>query len=454
MTVELGQYPQSFEALAEVGLSPEGRNCLGYSKEEDEAHNRARQMMEEIGMETEVDPWRNLHGYFFPDESSRDLPTVAMGSHLDSVPNGGVFDGVLGVAAAIEAVKRIKEKIENGEISLRSPLEIIAFRSEESSRFGKSCLGSGFMTGKISSEDIDRLKNRDALLEALGVSEETMPNILNGIFNLRNQMRAYLELHVEQSDAIEREIAKTGEQMIGVVCKGIAGASRDSVRIKAPTFHTGSLPMAERKGRDMAVAAAEIILMVRSLASTFDANDNPFRATVNIMNLEGKSPNVGSGRELLMLDTRALYPERMDEGRREIFRRMYEIMGRYPGAELLVDPMSFTPACRLGDDVPELVESSSKSLGVPFMRLPSMAGHDAGNMGRIFPAGMIFLESEGGVSHDLTENTTPEQVELGIRVLTESVVRIANTRLRSEQTDGIHTHLLPHRPEKEGALAS
>lgn len=181
-----------------------------------------------------------------------------------------------------------------------------------------------------------------------------------------------------------------------------------------------------RTDRDMAVAAAEIILAVRRFAERMDTPATPLRATVNIENLPGKAVNSGSGKECLLLDMRAI-----EEG---FFRTQIdavktivrEVVGRYD-ANVTIDDLSLGLPTPFGSDIPHLLEDSARTVGVPFINLPSMPGQDAANVAKAgVPVGMIFVESRAGESHNHTEYTSSEQMELGVQVLTQALITAAS----------------------------
>lgn len=420
--------PNYLDDLSNIGWTEkDGRNCLAYSPEENAAFSLAREIMERLGMKVEIDGAGNLYGTWYPKDNFEGRPVVASGSHLDSVYNGGRYDGVLGVAGALEAIRRMQEQ----GLRPNSPIQVIAFRAEESSRFKKSCLGSAMATGTVELPELTLLRDKNdsslTLLQAMGVSEVEMIQLLQNPSITRDQIKAYIELHIEQSPVLYVKNQQSKNPYLGVVTGGIGGATRDSLILEGVSSHSGGNPMRGRKGEftDITVVSAEIITAINKYALKRDKKRTPFRATVNIENIPGKSINAVSGYEKLALDFRGLYESYLMECRQEVFH-LIENIARKHGVQCAIKPQSVTRPVTFTDEVPNIIRAEIQNLGLKTLDMPSMPGHDAANIARIgVPTGMIFVESWKGISHHPSENTSSQQVERGIQALTHSLLAAA-----------------------------
>jgi allantoate deiminase len=328
--------------------------------------------MEDAGLEVAVDPWGNLFGRLRGEESGSEL---WIGSHLDSVPHGGRFDGPLGVLAGLEAVERVAKA---GH--LPGTIAVVAFRDEEGGTFTGGCFGSRALFGQLLDEEA-----RDAAARRLGPHMPEPTPV------------AYLELHVEQGPVLER-----AGMPLGIVTS-IAGQARGTVVIEGEARHAGTTPM---EGRDDALCrAAELVLHCREVA-----RDIPGAvATVGTLEVEPGASNVVPGRVTLSVDARAPDQERLDL----LLERL--------GLDLVVTAPVAMDASLTGQ-----LRDEIESRGLPVVELASGAGHDAGVLAAAgVPAAMLFVRSEGGISHHPDESTTPEDVALAVDVLAAATASLA-----------------------------
>jgi allantoate deiminase len=329
--------------------------------------------MEETGLEVEADAWGNLLGR----RRGADLgePELWVGSHLDSVPEGGRFDGALGVLAGLEAAERL-----SAAGSPRRTVAVVAFRDEEGDAFPRGLFGSRARLGLL-----DEAESRVAAERGLG-SEDAAP-----------RPGAYLELHVEQGPVLEREGAPLG------VVTSIAGQARGTVVLQGTARHAGTTPMDARD--DALCRAAELVLRVRDTARAVPGAV----ATVGRLQVEPGAANVVPGRVTLTVDARAPDQER------------FNALVRGLGLDLAVTPPTPMDAALTG-----VLREELERRGLPAVALPSGAGHDAGILAAAgVPAAMLLVRSQGGVSHHPDEESTPEDVALGVDVLAAAVTRLA-----------------------------
>lgn len=324
--------------------------------------------MEEAGLAVERDAWGNLFGRLAgSDPAAAELWT---GSHLDTVPAGGRFDGALGLVAGLEAVCRLQ--------ALASTVAVVAFRDEEGSAYPPGCLGSRARCGLVGQSD----------LEALGLPPPTAGAGFPAVF---------VEAHIEQGPVLERAGVPLG------VVTSIAGQARGQVEFTGAPRHAGTTPMDARE--DALCSAAEFVLHVRDAAARIEGAV----ATVGKLVVEPDAANVVPGRVTLTVDARAPDQTRLDA--------LLEAIG----AELAVtSPVAMDPAVArvLGEEI--------ERLGLPVLELASGAGHDAGILAASgVQTGMLFVRSVGGISHAPEEHTSPEDVALCVEALAASLARLA-----------------------------
>ena len=329
---------ERLEELYAIGGGP-GANRVGGTPDEDQAHDLAAGWMRDAGMTIEVDPAGNLIGRM-------PVADVWTGSHLDSVPEGGKFDGALGVVAAIEAVERVRR----GAVAV--------FRDEE-----RGCVGS------------------------------------TAFVELGDLPACFLEVHVEQGPVLERAGAPVG------LTRGIVGIVRGERTFVGEPGHAGTVPMAGR--RDALVAAAEYILRVRDLATTIEGAVG----TVGQVDVEPGAVNVIPGRVRVSVDVRAPDRPRLDS--------LVAALELQPDFRLEPVPMAERPLSASRDEI--------ERRGLPVVELPSGAGHDAAVLAAAgVPTAMLFVRSlNGGVSHSPEEESSPEDVQLAVDILTAALTTLA-----------------------------
>jgi acetylornithine deacetylase/succinyl-diaminopimelate desuccinylase-like protein len=336
------------DELYAIGGGP-GANRVGYTEQEDEAHRHAAAWMEAAGLDVEVDPAGNLVGRLRGEEP--DAPEVWTGSHLDSVPQGGRFDGPLGVVGGLDAVERVGRRPRT--------LAVVVFRAEET-----GCQGS----------------------RALCATGTGLPG-------------SFVELHIEQGPRLELAGAP-----LAVVTSIVAYARRE-LRFEGRAGHAGTTPMDARD--DALVQSAEFVLRARDAASAIEGAV----ATVGRMDVQPGAANVIPDRVTVSLDARAPDGERLT--------RLLDALG--------VDPEPRQEAATMSERVRVALREEVERLGLPAIELASGAGHDAGVLASAgVEAGMLFVRSlNGGVSHSPDEESSAEDVALGVEVLAATLARLA-----------------------------
>lgn len=394
------------EALARHGATPSGGVTRPvYTPAERAAAAEVARWMEEAGLAVREDAVGNLFGRW-PD---RPGPAVWTGSHLDSVPEGGWFDGVAGVVAGLEAIAAIRRS----GAEPRYPLELCVFVGEEGSRFPGGLLGSRAVVAGI---DPDELQVRDAEGTSLAEAMRACgldPARAGEARRRPGEVVAFVELHVEQGPLLERAGVPVG------VVTGIVGLSFLSGEVRGRADHAGTTPMDAR--RDSFLAVAELALAVERSARELGP---PAVGTVGRVSCWPGAPNVVPGRAEFTVDLRDLDLARRDRLEQVVRATFREILARR-GLEgelrqtARVDPVEVPPW------LVELIEEAAREAGVPTLRLPSGAGHDAMVVARIAPAGMIFVRSRGGRSHAPEEWSDWDDLAAGAAVLAGALARLA-----------------------------
>ena len=392
----------SLEQLANVGAQDDGSVCRrGFTKADAEGRQLVVQWMEEAGLSIRIDPAGNLIGRWNGEEPG--LPALVTGSHIDTVPTGGHFDGALGVLAGLDVVRTLRATGRR----LRHPLEVIAFADEESTMVG--CKG---MTGTASADPADYTTSNG---DPIAVNLERIGGHWPSLASARRDdkaIAAFLELHVEQGSVLESR-----GDAIGVV-EGVVGQRRFSIRITGQANHAGTTPMDLRQ--DALVTAAEVVLAIETLAIRHPGDPV---ATVGRLQVWPNAANVVPGSVEMTVDLRDLSPQVLDELVDGLMQDL-EAIGERRQCSIAIEPqfeVAPTPADAL---VIEAIAASAADLGLRSSHLPSRASHDAQELGRRWPMGMIFVPSRGGLSHSAAEFTTAEQCRSGTAVLLEALLRL------------------------------
>jgi N-carbamoyl-L-amino-acid hydrolase len=360
--------------------------------------------MAEAGLAVQEDALGNLIGVLAGRLDG--APAIVTGSHTDSVRGGGCFDGVLGVLGAVEAVRVLRDL----GVSLDHELRVVDFQGEEPNDFGLSCVGSRAITGTLAA---DHLRLADGSATTLGEALDAAglrPSAFESCAWAPGSALAFVELHIEQGPVLE-----LAGVTIGVV-SGIVGVDRSTVTFTGRRDHAGTMPMGER--HDAVCAAAEGILAAEALAG-----DGGGVATTGRLEVAPGSVNVVPDLARLSLEVRSVDEAWLDDRRRRIVERM-EDAGARRGVEVVVTPVSHEPPTPAHPGVRRLITEAAASTGATAMQLPSGAEHDARQMARLAPMGMIFVPSRGGRSHCPEEDTDTAHAVAGVATLAATLVAL------------------------------
>ncbi|VXD19673.1 N-carbamoyl-L-amino acid hydrolase [Planktothrix serta PCC 8927] len=393
--------------LAEIGQQPSGSICrLAFTPEDLQARQPVKQWMLEAGMAVRIDAAGNLIGRY-PGKNNT-APVLATGSHLDTVPTGGRYDGVLGVLAGIEVAQTLKE---NG-LQLHHPLEVIVFTDEESTMIGCQAMAGTVLLDTPNRYQPKTGESIQCCLERLGGSWEQLRTATRS----RADMAAFVELHVEQGAILERNGVSIG------IVQGVVGMQRQKITIIGQANHAGTTPMEMRQ--DALIAAAELILGVRKIALKMPSQPV---ATVGYINVLPNAVNIIPGQVELSVDMRDLSQNCLEEMLALLQDKIIAIADS-TNTQILIQPLLTVKPSLADPEIQQSMKSVCQQLELSYLSLPSRAGHDALEMGRITDMGMIFVPSQGGISHSEAEYTSPEHCTQGANVLLQTLLLLDQSR--------------------------
>jgi N-carbamoyl-L-amino-acid hydrolase len=385
------------------GTFADGVSRVAYSDADVAGRTYVRKLMENAGLKTQIDAAGNIYGRRAGTQAS--LPPVLFGSHIDSVPNGGNFDGDLGSLAAIEVAQVLQE----AGIATRRPLEVVVWQNEEGYAFNNGLAGSRAAAGHLDEGELDSvwngLKKADAIRKIGGAPER-----IAEARRAKGSFACYLELHIEQGGTLE----KAGVD-IGVV-EGIVAMDRYEVEIRGFANHAGTTPMPERQ--DALIAASHLVIAVNQIVRS-----EPGRqvGTVGQLNVSPNVPNIVPGGVKLVVELRDLSGAKIAKMGEQVRARAREIAAQTK-TQIDVRPAAHHDAALATPEVQASIEAACGKLGLKHQRLPSGAGHDAQMMALLGPMGMIFVPSVGGISHSPKELTRWEDGVRGAQVLLHTVL--------------------------------
>jgi N-carbamoyl-L-amino-acid hydrolase len=404
MRINRKRLEESMEALGRVGATAKGGlNRVALTDDDRRGRDLLVEWMRQAGLSVTVDQMGNIFGQ---RAGSDGAAPVMMGSHADSVPTGGRYDGQLGVLCALEAIRTLNDR----KATTRHPVAMAIFTNEEGARFQPAMIGSGVMSGKIPLEDAYNARDRDGVrlgdeLERIGYlgSEPCVPRPL----------RAYLELHIEQGPILEEQHLSVG------VVEGIVAISWSRLTLTGVQDHAGPTPMRIR--HDALVAAAEIVRGVREIPRKIG---DDMVSTVGRLDVTPNIPNAIPGRVSLSVDLRA--PDEHHVTRALGFLdRLVKDATRVEGVTYELDHYWRVPRTHFDVEVVDTIEEAAKGLGYGYRRILSGAGHDAQYMATICPTGMIFVPSRNGRSHCEEEFTPMDDIEKGANTLLLAASKLA-----------------------------
>lgn len=406
---EPGRIATMLRAIAEIGADGEGAvSRLAFTPAERKAHDLVAGWLRDLGLAVRQDAIGNT----IAERRGRrtDLPAIAVGSHLDSVPRGGRFDGIVGVVGAVELVRLLAER----EAEIDHPVRVVCFAGEEGARFGEPCIGSKAVTGMLERRDLRLMHDMEGVSLAAALSGVGLdPAKVSEARWEPAEWAAFLELHVEQGRVLE-----AAGRHIGLV-DVVSGSTRLRLTVNGRADHSGGTPMGLRA--DALAAAAEIILAAEALAS--DERHRGTRTTVGYLSVHPNSITTIPGRVTLTVDVRDIDTDRQRQAAAEVVAQARQICERR-ATSLEASVIADTSPAVLPIWIRGFTSAACADLGIEYLVLTSGASHDAQVVNRRVPAGMIFVPSRDGLSHVPEEWTSSADIARGVDVLTESVLRL------------------------------
>ena len=402
-TVSKERLLKNLKKLSVFGINKNnGNDRVAYSDYDVQAREYLKEYMENLGLKVHVDYAANIIAR--KEGSNKKLRPIIFGSHIDAVPNGGHYDGPLGVISGIEAL----ETILDNKIITSHPLELIIFTNEEGGVFGSRALA-----GKLNNDALE-IKTASGFTNGEGV--DRLGGNQKRIFEVTkssNDYHAFVELHIEQGNILNKNNIDIG------VVTGIVGLKWWDVTITGFANHAGTTPMDERK--DPMIAAADFILLVKNIINEIPGNQV---GTVGKIEAYPGAPNVIPGEVKLSLEIRDLDESKIDFLFREIEKKAKIIASNNETTISFSSiDINASPAL-MNKQIQSLIIDAANELNYSFKKMPSGAGHDAQDMAIIVPSGMIFIPSVDGISHSPKEFSSDEDVYKGANILLNTILKL------------------------------
>lgn len=393
--------------FAQYGATGNGGVCrLALSEEEKQARRALVAWAGEFGLRPSVDPVANLFLTFEGREPQ--LPPLLIGSHIDTQPTGGKFDGAYGVLAALEAVQAICEC----QVRPRRSIAVVAWMNEEGSRFAPGMMGSAAFTGKRRLSDILVVRDRaacpvESALDALLTAEQDLPRRPLGF-----PVAGFLEAHIEQGVTLQERGCTAG------VVGGIQGKRTFRVEVIGEASHAGATPRSLRRD-----ALSSAVAVVDALQKAMWDEADTVRFTIGRFDVSPNAPSVVPGQVVFSIDLRHDDADLIEE----LGNTVPELCNAARGnCEIVVEELLYDPPLQFPTSVKSHLAAIAARLGIPHMELPSPAGHDARYLHYVCPTGMIFIPCKDGISHNEAESITEADATAGARILAEAAFELAD----------------------------
>lgn len=391
---------KDFEAMAQLTAPGEGINRLAFTDADWAGRQYIIDRMTDAGLSIAIDDFGNVIGY--KSGKNPELPVVMVGSHTDSVPNGGNYDGVVGVLSAIEVIRSM---IDDG-YEHDHTIAVVDFMCEESGRFGNATLGSKAMRGELTVQDLHRLVDKQgiSLYEALKGRNLNPDGIETMAY--KRPVKSFTEIHIEQGKVLEHE-----QKTIGIVT-GIAAPERFYVTIRGNADHSGATPMNLR--HDALCGASKIILGIEEIASMQE--EPPVVGTVGVVEVMPGAMNVIPGAVKLGVDIRSISKVARNSVV-TLVKEFIDITAEKRGLSYTIETIAQDHPVEMHPAMIREIEEAVKSVGIEYMTMPSGAGHDAMHWAEAVPTGMIFIPCRDGISHNPAEFAEMDDIVTGAEVL-------------------------------------
>jgi beta-ureidopropionase / N-carbamoyl-L-amino-acid hydrolase len=390
------------DALSEYGKnSAGGVSRVAFTEADRAGRQFVLGLMRDAGLEVGIDPAGNLVGVRAGSQAG--LKPIVIGSHIDSVPEGGNYDGDVGSLAAIEVAQILNER----HVSMRHPLQVIIFADEEGIMLGSTAIGFGLDAARLDSVSQSGKTVREGM-KFLGGD----PDRLAEAKRKPGSIEAYIELHIEQGAVLEHENVQIG------VVEGIVGILDCEVSVEGFANHAGTTPMGQR--HDALLAAARFVEKLNQVVTGIPGRQV---GTVGWIKAQPGAYNVVPGKVTLGMEVRDLDAHKIQDMFEQI-RNEADSIGRMNGTTFHFEPHGISAPALTDKHLQTMIAESANELGFSTRLMPSGAGHDAQEMANVGPIGMIFIPSVGGISHSPKELSRPGDIENGANVLLKTVLSL------------------------------
>ena len=401
---------RTVQELGAIGESPQGMQRVAFSPEDVAGREYVISLMRKAGMETRIDPAGNIIGRL--EGSEPGLAAIGMGSHTDTVPSGGKYDGALGVLSALECVQTLSDN----NSRLRHPVEAMVFTNEEGTRFYRWLLGSRAMAGMLLDEDLNAVDDDGVTLGSCFADIGGDMGRIQEAARAKGDLAAFFELHIEQGPTLYQ-----ANTPIGVVT-GITGRAMFEVEVNGMANHAGTTPMSVR--HDALVSASKLVLAVQRLAKEEEVCRV---ATTGAIQAHPNAVNVIPGNARIGVEFRDVSMDALAQAEAELHRIAASVAAE-DGVRIDIHQQRFTDSVPISESMQDLVAEAAERSELASARIPSGAGHDTQAIANITDVAMLFVPSVNGISHSPEEFTTPEDCANGAQVLL-NVLLMADERL-------------------------
>lgn len=411
MKINLNRIKKDIETLATFNATPNnGITRLSFTKEDKMARNYIKEEMHKIGLKIWEDGYSTLFGR--REGKNQNAPVIMIGSHYDSVINGGPLDGVVGLVSALEILRIFEENnIEN-----YYPIEIAAMNDEEGVRFGTGISNSRAMAGLIDEAELDNTQDKNGISLRKAIEKfGTTPN-LESAKRPKNSIKNFIELHIEQGPILENN-----KKDIGLV-ETIVGLGCYTATFKGKSGHVGTTPMDDR--RDALIGASKFVLAVNEIVKKIGEGTV---GTVGELNLYPNASNVIPGYVELSVDIRSTKEKNINKVQNQLIKEIKNIQNKNNVDTQLIHNL-YIPPVNMSEENIILMEKISEKLGYNYLRMNSGAGHDAMIMAKITSSNLIFIPSKNGVSHHPNEWTDYEDIKKGVDLMLHTVIELSESK--------------------------
>lgn len=397
---------KDFTSILKNSSTDVGFTRLSYSREDEKTRDYLKNEFKKIGGDFKEDSVGNIRASYNPKKLN--TKTLLIGSHIDTVPNGGKYDGLTGVISALEVLRIISEN----HIDLKHPIELIIFAEEEGSNFGVTMIGSKYITNKIKKEDLKKLYTDSGetayeYIESRGFEFDKSKDFP---IDNKNEL-AMIELHVEQGGILDKE-----NKSIGIV-RSIAGMNSLKVSLKGRANHAGTTPMSMRK--DSLLVASEIISKIPTCLSEKDSAV----ATVGKINVKPNASNVIAGETVFFVDIRDVIQENIEKITKDI-QDMCKSLASSHDLDLEMSIIGSSNVIKMDQELVEILEKEAIKNKIKFKKMDSGAVHDNAMLNDLISTAMIFVPSIDGISHSPYEETRMEDIILGTKLLLDTCLKL------------------------------